>query len=80
MEGEPLQIMKVSEEGTVELLEDNLKKILQHPDVKDKPVAVVTVAGPFRKGKSFLLNHFVNYLGCQKSGAVSYILVVFFIS
>lgn len=36
-----------------------------HPDVKDNPVQIVSIAGAFRKGKSFLLGFFLKYLETQ---------------
>ncbi|CAB3410009.1 unnamed protein product [Caenorhabditis bovis] len=39
-----------------------LESILLDPKVADKKVAVIGVAGAYRKGKSFLLNFFLRYL------------------
>lgn len=44
------------------LAEDLLEAVLLDPRVADKEVAVVSVAGAFRKGKSFLLNFFLRFL------------------
>lgn len=33
-----------------------------HPEVKENPVQIVSIAGAFRKGKSFLLGFFLKYL------------------
>ncbi|XP_076464209.1 atlastin-2-like [Babylonia areolata] len=60
--GEPVQIVVATDEHTFELDEDLLEDILLRPDVCDKKVAVVSVAGAFRKGKSFLLDFFLRYL------------------
>ena len=46
----------------LELNRDNLKRILLHPDVKDKRIVIVSVFGDFRKGKSFLMGFFLKYL------------------
>ncbi|XP_055323105.1 atlastin-like [Sitodiplosis mosellana] len=55
------------------LLELNeLKPILENDNIKDRHVVVVSIAGAFRQGKSFLLNFFVKYLQAQyKSHNVS---------
>lgn len=46
----------------LKLDEENLKKIMTHPDVKDNPVMIVSIAGALRQGKSFLLGFFLKYL------------------
>ena len=74
--GEPLQVFSLLSEivdGEVvhklELNENNLKKILLHPEVKDRPVAIVSVAGALRKGKSFLLDFLLKYLEAHERPA-----------
>lgn len=45
------------------LNDEQLKKILtKDPDTKNLPIAVLSVAGAFRKGKSFFINLLMNYL------------------
>uniref|UniRef100_T1IGX9 GB1/RHD3-type G domain-containing protein n=1 Tax=Strigamia maritima TaxID=126957 RepID=T1IGX9_STRMM len=41
---------------------DILQRILTHKNVSKLKVAIISIAGPFRKGKSFLLNFFIRYL------------------
>lgn len=57
-----MQILKPSGANDFELNIEGLQNILLAEDVKDKPVVVVSVAGAFRKGKSFLLGFFLRYL------------------
>ncbi|XP_064456874.1 atlastin-1-like [Ornithodoros turicata] len=57
--------------NTFTLDENALRRILLHDDVKDKPVAVVSVAGEMRKGKSFMLNLFLRYMRHRQACAVS---------
>nr|XP_034337973.1 atlastin-1 isoform X2 [Crassostrea gigas] len=72
--GEPLQIIKVTDKKSggdiihgLELNEENLKRILLHPFVKDIPVVIISITGAFRKGKSFLLGFFLKFLEAQES-------------
>lgn len=61
--GKPLQIVKLGS-GCVQKLklnEKNLETILLHPDVKDKPVVIVSVVGAYKTGKSFLLGFLLKY-------------------
>lgn len=44
------------------LNEENLRRIMLHPEVKDNVVMIVSIAGALRKGKSFLLGFFLKYL------------------
>lgn len=71
LSGRPIQVVKVSDEHAFELVEDNLTSLLHREDVRDKPVVVVSVAGAFRKGKSFLLNFFIRYLSYIGQSEVS---------
>lgn len=57
-----VQIVVADEEHNFELDDIALEKVLLRDDIKDLPVAVVSVAGAFRKGKSFLLDFFIRYL------------------
>lgn len=59
--GQPVTIVR-AEDHTFELNEDNLNTVLLQNDIKEKKVVVVSVAGAFRKGKSFLLNFMLRYL------------------
>ncbi|KAF4529079.1 hypothetical protein B566_EDAN014454 [Ephemera danica] len=44
------------------LHEDVLKKVLESEEARNRPVAIISVAGMFRKGKSFFLNFILRYL------------------
>lgn len=55
------------------LNDKELKKILLHPAVCGKKVAVISVAGALRKGKSFLLNFFLRYLRSKDKAAESWL-------
>lgn len=60
--GRPVQVVLAHPDHTFELDEAALSEILLHDDVKDRSVVVVSVAGAFRKGKSFLLDFFLRYM------------------
>lgn len=58
----PMQIVKVLEDHSFDLDMEALREVLLSDEVKDRKVVVVSVAGAFRKGKSFLLDYFLRYL------------------
>ncbi|XP_064464981.1 atlastin-2-like [Ornithodoros turicata] len=60
--GCPVVVRPASDPNSLELRSDNLACLLTHPDVADLPVVVLSVAGGFRLGKSFLLGFCIRYL------------------
>nr|XP_012144988.1 PREDICTED: atlastin isoform X2 [Megachile rotundata] len=60
--GKPVAIVLAHPDHTFELNENALAEILLQNDIKDRSVVVVSVAGAFRKGKSFLLDFFLRYM------------------
>ncbi|XP_065300260.1 atlastin-2-like [Dermacentor albipictus] len=61
MSAKQVQLLQV-EDNNFQLNVDELETILLADNVKDLPVVVVSVAGAYRQGKSFLLNFFLQYL------------------
>lgn len=57
-----VQIVLANDDHSFSLDEDALNKILLRDEIKDRYVVVVSVAGAFRKGKSFLLDFFLRYM------------------
>ena len=73
-DGQVLQIVDIKR-GSFVFHEDNLALILSKIP-SDTEVGIISIAGEYRKGKSFLLNYFLQYLGYRKSNdAVPKILV-----
>jgi len=65
---EAICILKAMDDHTFELDIKALERVLLQDAIRDKRVVVVSVAGAFRKGKSFLLDFFLRYLknkGCD---------------
>uniref|UniRef100_A0A914ZS08 GB1/RHD3-type G domain-containing protein n=1 Tax=Parascaris univalens TaxID=6257 RepID=A0A914ZS08_PARUN len=58
-------IETLDEDHSFRLDEAALEKILLSPEVVDRKVSIISVAGAFRKGKSFLLNFFLRYLSAR---------------
>ncbi|XP_051924369.1 atlastin-3 [Hippocampus zosterae] len=59
----PVQIVTVcKEDHSFTLDEEALARVLLAADVRDKHVVVLSVAGAFRKGKSFLLDFMLRYM------------------
>lgn len=62
----PIQIVTPKNQA-FELEIDELDHILDADEIKDRHIAVVSIAGASRQGKSFLLNFFLKYLYAQVS-------------
>lgn len=60
--GRGVQVVTTGPEHTFALDEEALAALLLREDVRERSVVVVSVAGAFRKGKSFLLDFFLRYL------------------
>ncbi|XP_020787016.1 atlastin-2-like isoform X1 [Boleophthalmus pectinirostris] len=68
--GCPVQLVVADEdEHSFSLQEDALERLLLREPVQDMSVVVVSVAGAFRKGKSFLLDFMLRYMYSQKQGS-----------
>lgn len=65
----PIQIVLAHEDDhNFELDESALERILLQEHIKDLNIVVVSVAGAFRKGKSFLLDFMLRYMYNKVSG------------
>ncbi|KAM5129030.1 atlastin-1 [Mantella aurantiaca] len=58
----PVQVLVVKDDHSFELDEGALNRILLSETVRDKEVVTVSVAGAFRKGKSFLMDFMLRYM------------------
>ena len=68
----PVQIVTVCKENHSFALDtEALARVLLAPEVRDKDVVVLSVAGAFRKGKSFLLDFMLRYMYRQVSLSVT---------
>ena len=57
-----LPILVAKGDHEFELDEEALKQVLLSDEVREKKVVVLSIAGAFRKGKSFMLDFFLRYL------------------
>jgi atlastin len=65
MGGRPIEILASRDDHSLEFNEDALAAVLLQDHVKDKSVVVISVAGAFWKGKSFLLDFLLRYMATQ---------------
>uniref|UniRef100_A0A674AXW7 Atlastin GTPase 1 n=1 Tax=Salmo trutta TaxID=8032 RepID=A0A674AXW7_SALTR len=63
----PIQVLVVKEDHTFELDEAALSRILLAEEVHNREVVAISVAGAFRKGKSFLMDFMLRYMYSQAS-------------
>lgn len=61
-----MQIIKIAGDE-LEINENNLDRILKSDELRDRFVVVISVAGAFRRGKSFLLGFFIRFLEAMVS-------------
>ncbi|RWS06696.1 atlastin-1-like protein [Dinothrombium tinctorium] len=63
----PIQIAAIDKKKKLQMNTDALSSVLLQDKVRDKPLVIISIAGDFRKGKSFLLNFFLRYLNRKGS-------------
>ncbi|CDQ89031.1 unnamed protein product [Oncorhynchus mykiss] len=63
----PIQVLVVKDDHTFELDEAALSRILLAEEVHNREVVAISVAGAFRKGKSFLMDFMLRYMYSQAS-------------
>uniref|UniRef100_A0A8B9VQM7 GB1/RHD3-type G domain-containing protein n=1 Tax=Anas zonorhyncha TaxID=75864 RepID=A0A8B9VQM7_9AVES len=69
----PVQVLIVKDDHSFELDEAALNRILLSEAVRDKEVVAVSVAGAFRKGKSFLMDFMLRYMYNKRWGGVDWV-------
>lgn len=61
--GEPVKILEIDPESKqIIFYENELKEIFERNNALDKSICVCSIAGDYRKGKSFLLNYCLRFL------------------
>jgi atlastin len=55
-------VQYVDENNTIAIDTKALDDLFLHPDVKDRKIVAVSIAGAYRKGKSFFLGYCMRYL------------------
>ena len=66
----PLKIVWTSADGKLQCDREGLEGFFSDERIKDKQVAVFSIAGAARKGKSFILNFMLKYLKSEVSAAI----------
>lgn len=66
----PIQVLVVKDDHTFELDEAALSRILLAEEVHNREVVAISVAGAFRKGKSFLMDFMLRYMYSQVNSKV----------
>ena len=72
--GKALQVIVAEDDHGFALDENALKSLLLDNRVRDRKVIILSVAGAYRKGKSFLLDFFLRYLYAKVGWYFSHIL------
>lgn len=66
-----IQIVTPANNHSFQLKLSELNQLLQVDSIKDRNVVVISIAGAFRQGKSFLLNFFIKFLNAQVTNSNS---------
>lgn len=59
--GEALKIISFND-NEINFDEEKLSQLLLHPQVKDREIAIVTIVGAYRKGKSFFMDYCLRFM------------------
>ena len=72
----PVQILTFNNTGNGELVfnDEKVNKLFVNTELSDRKVAVFSIVGAFRKGKSFLLNYVLRYMYANVSTIMKLIL------
>lgn len=62
MPDKAVQIIERKSGGSFQLKDNALREILEADDVREREIVIISVAGAYRQGKSFLLSFFLRYL------------------
>lgn len=60
--GKALNVLSFSKDNKVLIDEDAMKKMFEHPDVKNRKIVSFSIIGAYRKGKSFFLDYCLRFL------------------
>lgn len=60
--GMPISVMKFSNTGKVNVNDEELEKIFNHPEIQDRKVVILSIVGASRGGKSFFLDYCLRFL------------------
>lgn len=60
--GRGVQVLIPNEDHTFSLNVAEMEELFLNEAIKDKPAVVITIAGAYRKGKSFILNFFLRFM------------------
>jgi atlastin len=60
--GHPENVLKFSSDNKVVIDDAPLKKMFEHPDVKNRKMVAFSIIGAYRKGKSFFLDYCLRFL------------------
>lgn len=70
--GKSVKVLKFSNDNKMLIDNNELNKILLHPEVKTRKIVIVSIIGAFRKGKSFFLDYCLRYMYANVSFEINF--------
>lgn len=75
--GKPENVLSYSEDKKIIIDEEAMRKMFEHPQMKNRKIVAFSIIGAYRKGKSFFLDYCLRFLYSNVSDFSNYFIKIF---